>query len=88
MKLLRVYPKVKEILEVNKNLTEISLHKKLGSAIEEYKQEKKNKKIYEEKESEEIYLEKKIMNLMNLKVLILILIMEVSNLIIQIRIII
>ena len=30
MKLLRVYPKVREIMETNKQLTEISLHNKLN----------------------------------------------------------
>ena len=42
MRLLRVYPKVKELLEVNKSLIDISLHKKLKSAIEQYKQMKIN----------------------------------------------
>ena len=56
MKLLRVYPKVKEFVEVNKNLIEISLHKKLCYAIEEYKQMRKNKRCYEENDSKEIIL--------------------------------
>ena len=42
MRLLRIYPKVKELLEVNKSLTDISLHKILKSAIEEYNQMKIN----------------------------------------------
>ena len=54
MKLLRVYPKVREIMETNKQLTEISLHNKLNFAIEEYKKMKsKINNLNEEEEEKE-----------------------------------
>ena len=62
MKILRVYPKVKELLEINKNLIEISFHNKLNYAIEEYKEMKKKMISHEEEEIEddEILEEKKL----------------------------
>ena len=54
MKILRVYSKVREIMETNENLTEISSHTKLNFAIEEFKELKKKKKENNNNEEEEI----------------------------------
>ena len=54
MKLIRVYPKVREIMGTNKALTEISLHNKLNCAIEKYKEMKNKDEEEEEEEEDEI----------------------------------
>ena len=68
MKILRVYPKVKEILEVNKNLFDICLHNKVKDAIEEYKEELRKKMINNEEEvieGDEIKEEKELKSMTN-----------------------
>ena len=65
MKILRVYPKIRELLNIinNNELTEISLHKILEDEIEKYKLKKFNENNEEEEENEEKIEEKELNNL-------------------------
>ena len=53
LRILRVYSKVKEIMETNQTLNEISLHTKLNIAMEEYKEMKQKQNNKKEEEIEE-----------------------------------